>query len=336
MHINRGLLGWGVFLIALGVEALAIRSGVVDANLARRALEVWPLILIAIGVDLVLQRTPASPLGTIAVSLVFALMAGALLATTPMARGGTGFCGGITASGNPVPHMSPTGPAANGTLTGPATVTIAADCGTVQVNAVDGSDYTLGWLGSDGAVAPAVDASESSLSLHRNSAGGVNVGSPAVDWTVSLPRAPVLFLSLELNAGSATASLDGVRLASLQAKVNAGDVKVDLSGATDTTDIVGTANAGSLALTLPGQPGTLTGSLHVNAGAIRLCVPAHAALRIRVDGETFASDNFAQRGMTKTGDTWTLPNWDAASSRIDLAVSANLGTITLNPEEGCG
>ena len=96
MHINRGLLGWGVFLIALGVEALAIRSGVVDANLARRALEVWPLILIAIGVDLVLQRTPASPLGTIAVSLVVALRAGALLATTPMARGGTGFCGGYT------------------------------------------------------------------------------------------------------------------------------------------------------------------------------------------------------------------------------------------------
>ena len=336
MHINRGLLGWGVFLVALGAEALAVRSGLLDPGLARRALEVWPLILIAIGVDLVLQRTPAAALGTIAVSLVFALMAGALIATTPIAGGGTGFCGGGVSSHDVVPLLPATAPITRGTLTGPATVTIAADCGTVRVDAVDGNDYQLGWQGSERALMPAVDASESSLSLRRNSTGGLDVGSPAVAWTVSLPRVPLLNLDLQLNAGSATVSLDGVRLASLQAKVNAGDAKLDLSGATDTTDIVGTANAGSLSLTLPALPGTLNGALHVNAGTIRLCVPAIAGLRIRVDGEALASDNFAQRGMTKTDNTWTLPNWGMATSRIDIVASANLGTITLNPEDGCG
>ncbi len=336
MHFNKGLLGWGVFLIALGLEGLAIRSGVLDAALARRALEVWPFILIAIGVDLVLQRTPAWPLGTVAVSLVFALMAGALIATTPMARGGTGLCGGIASEGAAVPLLSPTGAIPSGTLTGPARVTIVADCGTVRVNAVDGADYKLAWQGNDRALMPAVDASASSLSLRRNTPGGVGLVSPAVDWTISLPRVPVLFVELQLNAGSATASFDGIRLATLQVKVNAGSATLDLSGAIGTTDLLGTANAGTLSLTLPGQPGTLSGKLSVNAGTIRLCVPSNTGLRIRVDEETLASDNFAQRGLTKTDSIWTLPTWDQATSRIDLAVSANLGTITLNPEEGCG
>ncbi len=334
MHINRGLLGWGVFLITLGLEAIAIRGGLLDAGLARRALEVWPLILIAIGFDLVLQRTPASSLGTIAVSLVFALMAGGLIATTPIASRGTGLCGGITSGVNPAPQMRPTGPPTSGTLTGPATVTITTDCGTVRVDAIDGNDYRLGWQGADSALAPAVEASDMSLNLRRNPASGP--ASPAIDWSVSLPRVPQINLDLQLNAGSATASLSGARIASLRATVNAGEAKLDLSGAGDTTGLDGTANAGSLSISLPSVPGTLAGSLHVNAGTIRVCVPATAGLRIRVDGETLASDNFAQRGMTRSNDVWTLPSWNTSSSRIDLTVTANLGTIMLNPEEGCG
>ena len=125
-------------------------------------------------------------------------------------------------------------------------------------------------------------------------------------------------------------------LAPVWLKLNAGEAKLDLSGAGDTTGLDGTANAGSLSISLPSVPGTLAGSLHVNAGTIRVCVPATAGLRIRVDGETLASDNFAQRGMTRSNDVWTLPSWNTSSSRIDLTVTANLGTIMLNPEEGCG
>jgi hypothetical protein len=338
MRINKGLLGWGVFLIVLGLEALAIRGGLVDAGLARRALEVWPIILVAIGVDLILKRTPAAPLGTIAVSLVFALMAGGLIATTPIAGRGTGVCGGVTAGVDGSAGMGPTSVPNGGTLGSEASVTIVADCGTVRINGASGSDYKLAWGGGD-SLAPNVDASASRLALRRHTVAGVSVGAPAIDWTVTLPRDPVLRLDFQLNAGSMTAGLGGLRVSEFAAAVNAGEAKIDLSeaAARDIVMVNGSANAGSLSIALPAPVGTLAGALHVNAGTIRLCVPAAAGLRIRVDGEALASNNFADRGLTNADNTWTRSGWDTSSpSRIDLVVTANLGTITLDPEEGCG
>ena len=335
MRVNRGLLGWGVFLIAFGAEALLIRSGRVDAGLASRALEAWPLLLIAVGLDLILRRSPVSALGTIAVALVFAAMAGALIATTPIGGQGSVFCGGVATGGDAATQFPPTGSSGQGTLGATAAVSITADCGTIALDAIDGSDYHLVWRGSDSSLAPAVNASDSSLTLRRNPTGGVNVGTSAINWSVTLPRAPLLNLDLRLNAGSATADLGGLRIATLVATVNAGNATINLAGATETTSVTGSANAGTLSISLPAPTGTLSGTLTANAGTVRLCVPAGSGLRIRVSGETLASDNFGQRGLTSQGDTWARPGFDTSASRIDLVVAANLGTITLNPEEGC-
>jgi hypothetical protein len=280
-------------------------------------------------------RTWAAALGTIAVSLAFALMAGGLIAITPIAGRGAGVCGGVTAGVDSSGGSRPTSVPNAGTLGAEASVTIIADCGTVHIDGANGSDYKLDW-GSDERLAPDVSASVSSLVLRRHTIAGINVGAPAIDWTVTLPRDPVLDLDLQLNAGSVTAQLGGLRIPTLTAAVNAGEAKLDLSEARDTTAVHGSANAGSLSIAMPAPTATLTGTLQVNAGAIRLCVPSAAGLRIRVDGETLASNNFAGRGMLNTDNTWTRSGWDTSTSRIDLVVSANLGTITLDPEEGCG
>ena len=80
MHVNRGLLGWGVFFLALGAVPLAVQSGRIDAETARRAWELWPLLLIGAGLGLVLRRTPLGALGAVLAGFTFGLMAGGLLA----------------------------------------------------------------------------------------------------------------------------------------------------------------------------------------------------------------------------------------------------------------
>ena len=80
MHINRGLLSWGVFLIVAGLILLAVRAGWLSASQIAGWWNLWPLVLIGIGVGLVLTRTPFEVLGSVLVAGTFGLMLGAVLA----------------------------------------------------------------------------------------------------------------------------------------------------------------------------------------------------------------------------------------------------------------
>ena len=55
MHVRRGFLGWGVFLILAGAVPLAVRAGYLDDDQVGRLWTLWPLILIGIGVGLILS-----------------------------------------------------------------------------------------------------------------------------------------------------------------------------------------------------------------------------------------------------------------------------------------
>ena len=52
MRIRRGFLFWGLFLIPLGAIPLLVRGGYLSEDLLTNAWQLWPLILVGIGVAL--------------------------------------------------------------------------------------------------------------------------------------------------------------------------------------------------------------------------------------------------------------------------------------------
>ena len=78
--INRSLLNWGVFLIALGGVPLAVKQGWAEESIAGDLWRVWPLILVGIGLGLILRWTPMAWLGGAIVAATFGLIFGALIA----------------------------------------------------------------------------------------------------------------------------------------------------------------------------------------------------------------------------------------------------------------
>lgn len=90
-------------------------------------------------------------------------------------------------------------------------------------------------------------------------------------------------------------------------------------------------NAGRARVSL--GAGSTQGSLAANAGAIDLCVPADAALVLRVPDQLTFAHNLEQRGLTRDGDTWRRAG--SGGDTIDLSVNGNAASFTLDPDGGC-
>jgi hypothetical protein len=324
MHVRRGFLGWGVFLILAGAVPLLVRSGYLTTDQIGRLWNLWPLIIVGIGIGLILRRTPFDFVGGLIVAATFGLMVGGLLSigSIPFSTGICGQDGGNVAF-----------PPRDGSFTGPASVDLQIDCGDVTIGAGSGNGWHVEGEAADGP-GPDIRSSDASLSVHSADASGsfLAFGRREI-WRVTLPTAAKLDVDLQLNAGSATADLGGATLGNVDLELNAGSATVDLGSVETIGPIKAGLNAGSLGLILPNL--SITGSIQANAGAVRLCAPAGVALRLHTGESVFGSYDYADHGLVQDGSTWSTPGFDTAPVRIELDTAANVGSFTLDPEGGC-
>jgi hypothetical protein len=325
MHIDRRLLGWGVFFILVGAVPLAVRANLVAESQVSSWFDLWPLLLVGWGLGLLLRRTPLEWVGGGLSAVVFGLMAGGALAT---GFGGINFgsCGGGEGSGTS--FATQTGTLANG-----GRINVEFSCGTLAIGAVDGTDWSVAGTGVGGR-GPRVEASDTSVSI-RTPAGGAffqDVGQN--NWTVGVPRTPSVALGVTLNAGRGSADLSGANLTSTDLTVNAGDFRLDLVNASQAGDLDATVNAGKAVISLPA--GDHSADVAMNAGGLEICVPSGAMLRVDWSG-TLGSNDLGDAGLTEIDDdTWITPGFDEAQPHLELDVSATAGSFDLTIGGTCG
>lgn len=317
MRIRRGLLFWGLFLIPLGGIPLLARAGSIDPAAFADAWRLWPLVLVAIGLTLLLGRYRAGLIGVVAVALLLGSLAGGALASGGLWTGGFGDCSLSDRDTNALDE--------SGTFSADAALLIALPCGTADVTVQPGTAWTVhaDYRGDP----PPMVAANNLLSLGATDGGGGH----RQDWTIGVGADALRSIELQANAGSSVLELAGASLTSVSAEINAADLLIDAGSATiDRLDI--SANAGRARITLEG--GATTGDLSVNAGAIELCIPPNASVRIRMDEQLTFAHNLDERGFVHDGDTWTRSD-DGDGDLIDLTVDGNAASFTLDPEEGC-
>jgi LiaF transmembrane domain len=327
MHIRRGYLGWGVFLILAGAVPLAVRQGYLNSEQVDRLWTLWPLILVGIGLGLILSRTPFEFVGGIVVAATFGLMAGGLLSNGfgPIPTGACGQGSGLAA-------FEPR----EGTLASAGgTIDVEADCADLTVGVGPGTTWRVEGEDDTGA-GPDVESSDTSVSIRRPDGGGDGpfwaLGGRDT-WRVTVPAGAPFDLRVQLNAGQATLDLGAGRVGTFTLQLNAGSTTVDLGSAETVQALDMQLNAGSLGVTLP--HGSTTGSIHANAGAVRLCSQPGVALKLHTGQSIIASYDYAGHGLVQDGSTWTTPGFEAASQKVELTTEANAGSFVLDPEEGC-
>ena len=327
MRINRGFLGWGVFLVFVGAVPLAVRGGYITEDQIPSVVSLWPLILIGIGVGILLARTRFAFAGGLVIAATFGLMAGGWLA------GGVDGIGAATCG----PGGSTTAfPTRDGSLTeASGSIDLDLNCGSMTVDVAPGTAWRIEGKDRDG-IGPNLNADNDSLRVrsHDDRNGFFEGLSDRESWHVSLPEAVLLDVNLNLNAGSSTLDLGAAAIEALELDLNAGSATLDLGLVRQLGDLDIALNAGSVALTLPAQ--SVHGSIEANAGSVELCVPAGVALRLHTSESIVSSYDFEDRGLVKDGSTWETPGFDGAPVKIELDTKATAGSFSLNPEGGCG
>jgi len=318
MTANRRFLYWGVLLIALGGILVAADLELVGESTIRDALNLWPLILIALGVAIVVRRTRYSPGAWLVAAALPGLAIGGLFAAGPR------LAIDCLADGRPVLESE------SGQFEGPASISIRAGCGSLSVTTAEGSDWRLESADADNAVAR-VDASSTDLDIDAGSRGHWNGDiNRTTTWRLTLPTSTIEELDLTMNAGQSNVDLDGARIGSLRLTTNAGEAVVDASSA-EIGDLSVTVDLGSTSISLPAGA-DMVGSLDVNLGELKVCLPEGLGLRV-TQGDELGEVSY--EGRTEDRGAWQSPDYERAAHHVDLLVNVSLGSLEFNPIGGC-
>lgn len=311
MRIRRGFLGWGVFLIVLGLVPLSVRLGWVSGTNLSAAWQLWPLFLVGAGVGLILRRTSFEVVGGLIVAVTAGLMLGSFLAVGPS-------LGVACAPGGSARLVASEG----GTLGPGSSVTLQAACARATASAGPGDAWQVAW-GPAQKDRPTIQAGASTLSVTGPTRSNVVVVGSGSEWSVTVPADATRRLSAEVDAGTAALPLDGLTLDSADVRANAGEMRADFGGSM-VARIDGEVNVGSLRVGLPAAPGT-DARLAANLSSLVVCAPQGLPLRVYTSGGLASYD---LPGMSRQGDVYETPDYPTTGGTT-LHVDVNLGSVRL-------
>lgn len=284
-----------VFLIGLGLVFLLANYGYLALNVWELVLRLWPILLIAIGLDIVIGRR-SFLLSLIGLAIALLLLVGALWLFSVRAESGQAL------------SSEQVSQALDGATR--AQVTIAPAVGSLRLTAMPSADGLIS--GNVRRIASETITSDYSVANERadyslRGTGGVIFNLPAGrqdTWSWDLALTPAIPIDLETSLGVGQSLIDLTNLDISVLDVNLG--------------------VGETTVILP-EEGTFEGRVDGAIGQIIIRVPSEMAVRINAD--TGIANINVPSDFERQGDVFTSPGFDAAENRIELQVGQAIGNI---------
>lgn len=289
------LIGLGVLLLLDSLELLGPETWDAIVNL-------WPVLLIAIGLDLVLGRRSAARSAMVALATLGIVATGVWTSEA--------WLGGAAITSETISQPAAAAARAN--------VEIAMGVGTLRVGALGEGDQLVA-----GTIAhPQRDRVTSNFSLSGDTAfyrlrgderGNrfpvVSRNNDQVVWDLRLSQQLPMQLKISTGVGNATLDL---------ARLRVDDLRVD-------------TGVGTTTLTLP-RAGHVLAVVHGGVGNTTIIIPANVAARIEASaglGGTSVAGDYRMRGSA-----YVSPGYDTADNRVELIVTGGIGGISIQQGSG--
>jgi hypothetical protein len=288
-----------VLLIGLGVILLLQQSGYITWNLWDIVSRLWPILIIAVGVDILIGHRSFWG-GLAALVIVMVMLAGGLFL---LGRGPVVSSAGIVEGETynaPLPDAKS------------AEFTLSPDVGDLKVRMLGGTTSDLLRASFQEPRAGNVTKSNevvdgrAMLTLDDNNPGQFiwNFGERDIIWDVAVsPEVPAI-LHLIMGAGKIDADLTGLKVESVDAKLGAGEIL----------------------LRLP-EKGDLQVDVSLGAGSVDIRIPAGMAVSIHCT--TAVGNCVLPNGSGFWSQNYTSPGFDTAEARAHIQVSLAVGEVTI-------
>jgi hypothetical protein len=296
---RRGSLVGAVVLILVGAVLLLNNLGWTTISLWD-LLQLWPVLLIAAGLDLLVGRRSAWA-SVLVLVVMLALLAGGLW---------------LTSSTGPIagpPGEQITEPLQDASR---GSVEIGLGAGQLRVDSMTAPDRLL----------------EGTVKLHRGERLARSAQVVDATLNVTLRSQGQWTTPFLVPAGQQGWSLSLSRDVPLRLVIDAsvGDAAVDLRQVT-LTELVTRMGVGRTTVTLPEQ-GTFEARLDSGVGEIVVRVPA--GLPVRVHSSTGLGTVSVPSSYQRDGDTYVSPGYLSAENRVELWVENGIGLIRVEEYQG--
>lgn len=298
----RGGLVWPVILIGAGVVFLLNNMGVLSWSVWETLWRLWPVLLIAIGLDILIGRH--SRLGSLLVAL---LLVGVLAAAIGWGLPAIGSAG----LGAQVERTETIAEDLKGASR--AEVEIRFGTGTLYLAALpEGSQQLLAGT-VDLSKGEGLHLSHTNERLELRSQGSWSTGPTVTTgerkkWDLELNRDIPIDLQINTGVGRSNIDLTQINLCSLDINGGVGQATVKLA-----------------------QRGRYNVKIDGGVGEIILSLPPGLAARISVDGGlggVSVDGNFSRRN-----DQYISPDFDTAENRVEVSVDGGIGRIVIRQAE---
>jgi hypothetical protein len=293
---NRSFF-WPAVLILIGVIALLVNAGAISADRLYRLLDLWPLILVVIGLELISRRALHGAAADLAAVLIVLVAAGGAVA--------------YIAVGPPIPGGSQTLNASDavGDLN---QATLHVDVGaatmTVEGSGALGADLYRAHIEYSGAKPDvSLDRSSGDLQISQNNPFGF-FGSRHLVLDLQINSAVTWSFSVNTAAATDTFKLAALKVASID--LNTGASREDITLGSPTGMVPITLNGGALTIHLHRPSGTQA-SVHATGGAVSLSA----------DGQQY--HGFGDQ-------SWQSSGFNGASDAYSVEANAGACTVTMD------
>ncbi|HWQ82968.1 MAG TPA: DUF5668 domain-containing protein [Anaerolineales bacterium] len=293
---RRGLVGATV-MICLGAIFLMANFGLLAMDIWSLVLQFWPILLIAIGFDIIFGRRSLI-LSLFGVLLVVAILIGA-----------------VWYSSFPVRSTQITATTINQTLEGATQADVQIDTGVGEVNigSLDEGDALVAGSVPQGAGLDvrqefSVDGEVANYRLWQTGSSAWVFPAPrnGFRWDLQLNPEAIRNLELNLGVGQAELELQDIELENLQIQTAVGNT----------------------VLTLPAQ-GNCQVQVEGAIGKLTVLVPAGVGLQIQASsgiGTTNVPEDYI-----RNGSNYRSPDFEQAKNHVNLNVSNAIGLIEIKP-----
>ncbi len=299
LYRRDGIVG-PVFWTGMGVLLLLSSLGVVVWNVWDIILRLWPLLFVALGLDLLSRRRPIW-LSLAALLVMVAIVAAALWYMAP----------GVQAQVLPAQDFSQSLGSAK-----QASISLNPSAGTLNVNSLGGSSNDQLLEGKvqkarTETIQPDVSQNGDRVSYSLSSQGLAMFypTSAAQNWTWNVDLNPGVPIALraDMGAGNMLIDLRNLQISSLDAGIGLGKITVYLPAS-----------------------GHFSGTINGAIGEVEVVIPKGMDVRVKANNAITAVE--APEAYQHSDSIYTSPGYASAENRISLDISQAIGKVTLRAE----